>query len=259
MEKWIELMKNSSRKEKVFLTVFVINLCFATFFGVQIGTNLSEMLNEKAVTTAVTGDGAIRSGQPNTSLAAIACNVDWGEEEIPKMLDIFEQKGVKVSFFACGRWAEKNPEMLRQMYMRGHEIGNHGYRHKLCTKIGLDEVKQEIVKTEEAIKNITGKETNLFAPPSGDYNGDTIALCEDMGYKVILWTADTVDWKEGSTADIINKRVLKKDLNGAIILMHPKPETVKALPEMIDKIQKRGIKLVTVSELIEDTKQTDYR
>ncbi len=240
----------SKRRDKVFIVALAINLCIVTVLGVQLGLNISQNLNQQLYVSTITQDGAIRGGKPATSMAAIACNVDWGEAEIPKMIDIFRENDVKISFFPCGRWAEKNPEVLRQMYGAGHEIGNHGYGHKLCTQIGMEQSKQEILKTETAINSILGIKTNLFAPPSGDYKKDTVAMAEDLGYKTILWTADTVDWKEGSTADVIKKRVLKKDLNGAIILMHPKPETVKALPELIAEIEKQGIKLVTVSELL---------
>ena len=86
-----------------------------------------------------------------------------------------------------------------------------------------------------------GMELTLFAPPSGDYDQRTVDICREMGYKLTLWSADTIDWKEGSTAEVITKRVLKKELDGGIILMHPKPETVKALPQILDGIEEKGL------------------
>ena len=80
----------------------------------------------------------------------------------------------------------------------------------------------------------------------------TIQVASELGYKVILWSVDTIDWKKGSTKEVIINRVMKKSHKGAILLMHPKPATVEALPEIIEKIQKEGIKICTVSELIED-------
>ena len=67
---------------------------------------------------------------------------------------------------------------------------------------------------------------------------------------MILWSADTIDWRDGSTADVIRQRILEKELDGAIVLMHPKEETAKALPGLIDEIRQRGIEPVTLSELL---------
>lgn len=191
----------------------------------------------------------IRNGAPDSGKVTFSCNVDWGEEVIPDMLKIFRDNDIKITFFVSGRWAENNPELLREMYMEGHEIQSHGYAHKLCTQVSLDTVKEEILKTEAAILDIISIKTNVFAPPSGDHDETTVELCRSMGYKMALWSADTIDWREGSTAAVIKERILKKDLNGGIILMHPKPETVKALPELITEIKNRGLTPVPLYRL----------
>ena len=128
------------------------------------------------------------------------------------------------------------------MYIEGHEIGSHGYGHKLCSKISDDQVREELTKTEQAMEPLLdGEELKLFAPPSGDYDQRTVDICRELDYKLTLWSADTIDWKEGSTAEVITKRVLKKDLDGGIVLMHPKPETVKALPKILEGIEEKGL------------------
>lgn len=132
----------------------------------------------------------------------------------------------------------------------GHELGNHGYNHKMHSKISREENKREILETEQIIQQITGIRTKLFAPPSGDFNQDTLEVARSLGYKTILWSIDTIDWKrEGK--DIILKRVFKNPHNGAFILMHPTKYTVEALPEMIDGLRTRGYDIVTVGELLE--------
>lgn len=67
---------------------------------------------------------------------------------------------------------------------------------------------------------------------------------------MILWSADTIDWREGSDARTIFDRVMKKEMDGAIVLMHPKPETAKALPDLIDAVREKGIEPVSLSELL---------
>jgi probable sporulation protein (polysaccharide deacetylase family) len=192
----------------------------------------------------------IRKVEVNSKKMAFTCNVDWGGEHIPKMLEIFKENNIKVTFFITGRWAEKNRELLVKIKEEGHEIGNHGYSHKLPTKTNKKENIKEIKRTEEAIYKALSHKTNLFAPPAGDYNKETLEIAENLGYKVILWSVDTIDWKKGSTKDIIIKRVFNKDHKGAILLMHPKEETIKALPHIIKKIKEEGIHICTVSELI---------
>ena len=96
---------------------------------------------------------------------------------------------------------------------------------------------------------MTGVQTCALPISSGDHDETTVELCRSMGYKMALWSADTIDWGEGSTAAVIKERILKKDLNGGIILMHPKPETVKALPELISEIKNRGLTPVPLYRL----------
>ncbi|MGI6752338.1 MAG: polysaccharide deacetylase family protein [Anaerovoracaceae bacterium] len=204
----------------------------------------------KAVYVEGEEDIVIRKGNEEADCLALTCNVDWGTEVIPRMLKIFKEKQVKITFFVSGRWAENNPKLLREMFVEGHEIQSHGYGHKLCSKISSEAIKEEIERTENAIYNVLGVKTHVFAPPSGDYDKRTLDMCREMGYRVSLWSSDTIDWREGSGAEIIKKRVLDKPLAGAIVLMHPKEETVKALPSLIDEIKLQGIGIVPLSQLI---------
>ncbi len=192
----------------------------------------------------------IRKVSDESNKIAFACNVDWGSEVIPQMLEIFDQEDIHISFFVTGNWASKNPRLLREMFLQDHEIGNHGYSHKLCSQISKEQVIQEIIKTEKVVYNLIGIKTTLFEPPSGDFNDTTLEICDELGYTLVLWSIDTIDWRQGSTAEIIKKRVLEKPLNGAIVLMHPKPETVKALPQIISEIKAKEIDIVPVSQLI---------
>ena len=196
-------------------------------------------------------DGTVvRFGEPGSGKMTFTCNVDWGEEILPDMLEIFEEKDIRVTFFVTGNWASKNTDLLRRMYLAGHEIGSHGYGHKMCSQISEDELRSEIEKTEEAIRKAIGVLPKYFAPPSGDFSEKTVEFCRENGYRMILWSADTIDWRDGSTADVIRQRILEKELDGAIVLMHPKEETAKALPGLIDEIRQRGIEPVTLSELL---------
>lgn len=233
----------------VFTTVFILFVYQVVSLGMILFQNHSASRDDSIQSLAGEDDVVIRSGLPNSNQLVFACNVDWGEEVIPDLLKVLQDNNVKITFFVTGRWAEQHPDLLKQMYQEGHEIQSHGYSHKLCTQNSVETAKEEILKTEKVILDILGIKTNVFAPPSGDYDETTIELCRSLDYKMALWSADTIDWREGSTAQVIKDRVMKKRLNGAIVLMHPKAETVKALPDLITEIRKQKIDIVPLYRL----------
>ncbi|MFA5634915.1 MAG: polysaccharide deacetylase family protein [Anaerovoracaceae bacterium] len=222
------------------------------FISFQVYTMYDMMFHMQSVSIEGEEGIVIRQGEADDPRIAFTCNVDWGEDVLPDILEILEQNDLKITFFISGKWANNNPWLLRTIYVQGHEIQNHGYAHRLCSRISEQEIREEIEKTEDAIKYYTGVETNIFAPPAGDYDEKTVGICKDMDYILSLWSVDTIDWREDSTAKVIQDRVLKRDLNGAILLMHPKEETMKALPAIIEEIENRGLAIVPLSEIIRD-------
>lgn len=192
----------------------------------------------------------IYEGAKNKKIMAFTCNVAWGNEYIPKLLEIFEEKDVKITFFIEGRWADKFPELLRLIESKGHEIGNHGYSHAHHAQLSLEQNINEIKKTEKTIEEIINKKTSLFAPPYGEFSDNTVKATNELDYKLIMWTIDTIDWKKPGVDYIINK-VLDNAGNGKIVLMHPTEDTVRALPTIIDNLKKDGYKISTVSDVLE--------
>lgn len=188
-------------------------------------------------------------GNTGTKVVAITVNVDWGEEFIPAMLTEFQKSNAKVTFFVTGRWAEKNPELLKQMAGAGHSIQNHGYRHVHFNALSSTEVGTEIKKAEDIIFNITGQKSTFFASPYGEYNSRLVKAVNDLGYQYIMWSVDTIDWQKPEPDTIVN-RVMKKVHNDAIILMHPTEPTVKALPTMLNQLQAQNYEMVTIDQII---------
>lgn len=183
---------------------------------------------------------------------ALTINVDWGEDIIPGMLKVFKEKNVKATFFITGRFADKFPDIVEKIAKEGHQIGNHGYSHPHPDKISVEENKKEITKTEDILAKYTKEKINVFAPPYGERGQNCLKACEKLGYKTILWTADTIDWQQPppSVKTLVERVTGKKLTNGAIILMHPKPHTLKALPLIIDTIQEKGYKLRKINEIL---------
>lgn len=190
-------------------------------------------------------------GNVDDKIISFACNVDWGNEYIQPMLEIFSANDINITFFVTGTWAKKNPELLKTIYEAGHQIGNHGYRHVDYDKLSYEGNREEILKAHNIIYDILGIEPEYFAPPSGAYNDNTLKAAKDLNYDVIMWTIDTIDWREDSTKDKIINRVISKIDNSAIVLMHPTKATVESLPEIISFLYKKGYKIGTISDVIE--------
>lgn len=189
-------------------------------------------------------------GTKEEKIVAFVCNVDWGNEYITDMLKIFEKNNICISFFLTGRWAKENPEVVKQIYKYNHEIGNHGYNHIDYSQLSYEKNKEEILKANNVIEEIIGIRPNLFGPPSGAFNDNTVKAAKDLGSKIIMWSVDTIDWREDSTKELIYKRVTSKIENSSIVLMHPTENTVKALPEIIKYLFENGYKIGTISDVI---------
>jgi Predicted xylanase/chitin deacetylase len=199
-------------------------------------------------TIAAGADQPIFQGNTGTKAVAITVNVDWGEEFIPAMLDEFKKNNALVTFFVTGRWAEKNPELLKQMAAAGHSIQNHGYKHVHFNQLSPTEVTSEIKKAEDIIFGITGTRSTFFASPYGEYNAQLTRAVNSINYQQIMWSADTIDWQRPDPATIVN-RVIKKVHNDAIILMHPTEPTVKALPDMLKQLKEQNYQMITIDKI----------
>lgn len=226
------------RKRAIILVAGVLVLL--TF--IYTGAYASEQVMQKRLKPIDQGNSAFKQ-------VAITVNVDWGEEYLPAMLATLENSHVKATFFISGRWAEEHPKLVRQIGSLGHEIGNHGFSHPHVNELDLEQNKEEILKTTEAIKQATKNTTRYFAPPYGEYNDTVLQAAAETEHQVILWTVDTVDWQKPSPAQITS-RVVEGAQNGAIILMHPTEQTNESLPEMVMGLREKGYKIVPLEKLI---------
>lgn len=181
---------------------------------------------------------------------AISFDAAWGDQYTKQILDILDKYNVKTTFFLVGFWVDRYPDMVKEIAKRGHEIGNHSTNHPHMTKLSQNQIIEELKKTEDKIKKITGQRTILFRPPFGDYNDRLVRTCRDNGYYVIQWDVDSLDWKELGVEPVVD-RVLRNVKKGSIVLFHNNAKYVtKYLPIVIEKLQASGYKIVPISELI---------
>lgn len=195
-------------------------------------------------------EGAVFEVPGAEGRASFAVNVDWGEEHIPAMLETFARTGVRVTFFVTGRWAERNASLLVAMADAGHEIATHGYSHAHPKQLTQHELGEHIVQGHDVLNRLSGgRAVRLYAPPYGEWDERIVARARELGFRTVLWSLDTVDWQDPPPQAIVS-RIAPRLEAGKIVLMHPRRNTLEALPQLIEAAHAKGLRLVPVGELL---------
>ncbi|MBO5666053.1 MAG: polysaccharide deacetylase family protein [Firmicutes bacterium] len=216
------------------------------------GIMRSQMLELAVSGAAGTSDRLlpIYSVEQSEKKISISFDAAWGDEHTKAILDTLDQYGVKTTFFLVDFWAEKYPEDVKEIAARGHELGNHSATHPDMAKLSKEQMATELNKTADTIEGICGVRPTLFRPPFGSYNNAVIETCESLGYKVIQWSVDSLDWKEISAEQIV-ERVTRNVEPGSIVLFHNNAEYVETyLPKILQILTDQGYEIVPVGELI---------
>ncbi|MGE5397463.1 MAG: polysaccharide deacetylase family sporulation protein PdaB [Chitinophagales bacterium] len=193
----------------------------------------------------------------NEKVVALTFDISWGNQTPLPVIDILEKNDIQCTFFLSGPWAKQYPEVVKRIKGDGHEIASHGYRHINLSTLSRGEIKDEIMKAHEALKGVSGVKPNLIRTPNGDYNDEVIMAAGECNYQVIQWSVDSLDWMNPGPATI-TERVTNRVKPGSIILMHASDtckQTTDALPDIIKNLKDQGYKFVTVSELMEKSKE----
>ena len=140
---------------------------------------------------------------------------------------------------------------MRAIYAGGHEIGNHGYFHKDHSKLSQVQNVQEISDCNRFIELAIGEAPTLFAPPSGAYGEAMLKTCKTLQMKTVLWSKDTIDWRDKDSS-IIYTRATKDVKNGDFILMHPMTATADALEDILQYYEQNSLQVVTVSDNLQE-------
>ncbi|MNH77439.1 Peptidoglycan-N-acetylglucosamine deacetylase [compost metagenome] len=174
----------------------------------------------------------------------------------PQVLDVLAKYHIKATFFVVGQRAVKHPGLVKRIYREGHLIGNHSYNHPLFKNRNLAYFKNQILRTEKIIYNLTGFRPKLIRPPYGEINEEQLRWVKSSGYKVINWNVDSKDWK-GLNKEQVKNNILSAAGPGSIILQHAGggvgadlSGTVQALPEVISTLRSQGYTFVDLSELL---------
>lgn len=176
---------------------------------------------------------------------------DGPDTEItPKILKTLGEHNAHATFFVLGQWAQRHPDLLKEMGEAGHAIGSHSFSHP--ARPSAEKAAWELEKTDAIIQEATGRKPALFRPPYGITNNSLTSLALQQHYAVILWTVSSADTTRIGVDGIIQNVVHTPD-PGDIVLMHDGHghyKTAQALPQILKELGAAGFKFVTVPELL---------
>ena len=162
-----------------------------------------------------------------------------------RLLEGLKERDVKATFLLCGYRVELYPKEVARIAGEGHEIGLHGYSHDPMSDMSKSQVTGEIQKTAALLPY----DVRFLRPPGGKYNEATIAAARKAGLAILSWSLDPKDWACDDAATI-TERVVKKVKDGDVILLHDMSDSsVTAALRIVDRLEARGFRFVTVSEL----------
>jgi peptidoglycan/xylan/chitin deacetylase (PgdA/CDA1 family) len=166
-----------------------------------------------------------------------------------KAMDECEKHGGRLTFFVVGTWLERDPQIIKLMQKRGHQIGNHTYEHVDLTKQSEDKIRWQLGHTNDIIVKQGGAKPTFMRPPYGSHNALVDRICAELGLKVVLWDIDTDDWRSDRSGEQTVQYVLSHAKPDAVVLMHQVHNTYTVLDRIFDGLAKAGFTCVRLDEL----------
>jgi polysaccharide deacetylase family sporulation protein PdaB len=183
---------------------------------------------------------------------ALTFNIGWGDEKAEPILNTLKKENVKAAtFFLAGSWAERHPDTVSRIVKEGYEIGILGYSYEDYSDLEDAQIGKDISKAQEAFKKLNVKDIKLLRAPTGHFDKRTLNIAARYGYTVVHWRIDSKDWMNPGVNNIAKN--VSKAKKGDIVLLHASDsakQTAKALPLILAGIRQKGLKLVSVSEMI---------
>lgn len=186
------------------------------------------------------------------ALRGVALTFDDGPdpEATPRMLATLRELDARATFFLLGEKIAGHPDLVKEILREGHEVGLHGWSHRILTELTRSELEDEIRRCDETL-SACGAETRLYRPPFGVLPWRHLRLLWGLGRTVVLWNVDSGDWGAEDREQVTGRVRASSLRRGDIILFHEKSAvTPDVVAEVGAQLVQRGIGLVTVSRLI---------
>ncbi|MDD8018888.1 MAG: polysaccharide deacetylase family protein [Bacteroidota bacterium] len=203
----------------------------------------------------------ISSGSRSKKIIALtfdACATSSPSHYDEKIVSILIESKTPATIFVCGKWAIEHQKEIKYLSKQSFfEIGNHSFIHPHCTKISTKRLLEEIHLTQDILFTLTGKQPHYFRPPYGEYNDSVVQHIAQCGLSTVEYDLPSGDPDTNATAKKLIEWVVRKAENGSVIVMHVNKRgwhSAEALPEIIDRLRKKGFTFATMSGLVQKAK-----
>jgi peptidoglycan-N-acetylglucosamine deacetylase len=203
---------------------------------------------------ALLGRWVLYRGSPDQGRLALTFDDGPDPEYTPAFLDALGDR--RATFFVLGERARRWPELTRRLVHEGFEVACHGDSHRHLAAMGPRRTEVDLRRAHASIAEVTGRAPRFYRPPYGVFNLAAWTAAPRLGMQRTLWSAWAKDWRRRATPQLIAARSLAGAQPGAILLLHDSDgtpgapaRTLEALPTILDGIRRRGIELVTLSDL----------
>ena len=178
-------------KEKIYSYFIALSTIIVLF---TMGTVMMNKKDEIIETSSLVKKLPIYSVNTDKNKVALTMNCAWDANDIDCILDTLSKNKVYITFFIVGDFVDKYPEYVKKIADSGHEIANHSNTHPHVNQLSLDKNYEEIKLCSEKIERVTGKKTELYRGPYGEYNDTVINAANECGHTTIQWNIDTLDY-----------------------------------------------------------------
>ena len=162
-----------------------------------------------------------------------------------------EKRGARLTVLAVGSWLDQHPDMARRILDGGHDLGNHTQRHLAVNDMPEADARHEITACADRLEQLTGSVGTWFRPSRAPLASPLVLrLARSAGYPHVLsYDVDSLDYTRPG-ADAVQRKVLDEVRGGSVVSMHfGYPDTVAALPVVLEELARRGLAAVTTTEL----------
>lgn len=185
----------------------------------------------------------------------------------PKLLDLLDRYEAKATFFMIGRFVRQCEGLTREVAARGHLLANHTETHPNLFWLSRGQVRDEMMRCQDALEHALGKPADYFRPPYGFRNPWVVSSAQELGMRTVMWTLIPGDWKAvsgerlaarmGPIAQHVSAKADRR--NGDVLCLHDgahralggdRTHTLQALEYWLPRWRDLGLKFVTISEAV---------
>ncbi|MFD7440483.1 polysaccharide deacetylase family protein [Streptomyces sp. NPDC059909] len=194
----------------------------------------------------------ITNGPRDRPAVALTFHGGGGPATARALLAEAERAGVRITVLAVGTWLDEHPDLARRVLDGGHDLGNHTLRHLDISSMSEPDAYAEITGCAQRLRRLTGSIGSWFRPSRTRHATPLVQrLAARAGYPHTLsYDIDSLDHTSPGAPAVIGT-VTGAIRGGSVVSLHfGYPDTVAALPALLDELDRRGLRAVTTTELL---------